>query len=317
MKSTEIFVGIDVSKETLDVFILGKDHKLSLPNDATGYKELCKILKKAAPSIVVLEATGGLEKRPASWMASEGLPVTVVNPRQVRRYAQAHNILAKTDGIDAQVLAHFAKDMKPKIRYVVDADRERLRALHTRRTQLVNEKTRQINQRSRAYCDEVLPSYDAIIRALDKELADIDTRIDQIINDNAEWRNKTALLKSMKGIGTESARTILTHLPELGRLDRRQIASLAGLAPFNNDSGQYIGKRSVKGGRGAVRKSLYMASLSAVRHNQAISEYYNRLRAKGKPQKVARVACMRKMLTILNAMVKENSVFQVQMACAA
>ena len=312
--TTEIFVGIDVSKDTLDIFITGKDKQLHLSNDVDGYKKLCRYLKKLSPKIIVLEGTGGLEKCAASWMSLEGLPVAIVNPRQVRRYAQAHNILAKTDRIDAQVLAGFAKDIAPEARYVVDKERDLLRALHTRRTQLIKQRTQQINQRSRAFTSEVLPSYDTIIRAIEKELEGIETRIDQIIGNSLEWREKTELLKSMKGIGNESARTMLAYMPELGQLNRRQIASLAGLAPFNNDSGQYRGKRSIKGGRGQVRKTLYMATLSAVKYNPTIQRFYNNLKNKGKPEKVARTACMRKMLIILNAMIKNKSVFQPKIA---
>lgn len=312
--TTEIFVGIDVSKDTLDIFITGKDKQLHLSNDVDGYKKLCRYLKKLSPKIIVLEGTGGLEKCAASWMSLEGLPVAIVNPRQVRRYAQAHNILAKTDRIDAQVLAGFAKDIAPEARYVVDKERDLLRALHTRRTQLIKQRTQQINQRSRAFTSEVLPSYDTIIRAIEKELEGIETRIDQIIGNSLEWREKTELLKSMKGIGNESARTMLAYMPELGQLNRRQIASLAGLAPFNNDSGQYRDKRSIKGGRGQVRKTLYMATLSAVKYNPTIQRFYNNLKNKGKPEKVARTACMRKMLIILNAMIKNKSVFQPKIA---
>ena len=312
--TTEIFVGIDVSKDTLDIFITGKDKQLHLSNDVNGYKKLCQYLKKLSPKIIVLEGTGGLEKCAASWMSLEGFPVAIVNPRQVRRYAQAHNILAKTDRIDAQVIAGFAKDIAPEARYVVDKERDRLRALLTRRAQLIKQRTQQINQRSRVFSSEVLPSYDKIIRAIDKELKDIETRVDQIIENSLEWREKAEIIKSMKGIGTESARTMLAYLPELGQLNRRQIASLAGLAPFNNDSGRFRGKRSIKGGRGQVRKTLYMATLSAVIHNPIIRNFYNNLKNKGKKEKVARTACMRKMLTILNAMIKNNCVFQLEIA---
>ncbi len=312
--TAEIFVGIDVSKETLDIFITGKDKHLRMSNDVDGYKKICRYLKKLSPKIIVLEGTGGLERRAASWMSIEGFPVAIVNPRQVRRYAQAHNILAKTDRIDAKVLAGFAKDIKPEARYVADEERDLLRALHTRRNQLIKQRTQQINQRSRALTSKVLPSYDAIIRAIEKELEEIETRIDQIINNSLEWREKTELLKSMKGIGAESAHTMLAYLPELGQLNRREIASLAGLAPFNNDSGQYRGKRSIKGGRCQVRNVLYMATLSAVKYNPTIRRFYNNLKNNGKKEKVARTACMRKMLTILNAMVRNNCAFQLNLA---
>lgn len=317
MKTTstaEIFVGIDVSKDTLDIFITGKDKQLHLSNDVDGYKKLCRNLKKLSPKIIVLEGTGGLERCAASWMSLEGLPVAIVNPCQVRRYAQAHNILAKTDRIDAQIIAKFAKDILPEARYVVDKERDRLRALHTRRSQLIKERTRQINQRSRAFSSEVLPSYDTIIRAINKELENIEKRINQIIDNSLEYREKIKILKSMKGIGTQTARTMLAYLPELGLLNRYQIASLAGLAPFNNDSGKYRGKRSIKGGRSQVRKTLYMATLSATRHNPRIRDFYNHLKNKGKLEKVARTACMRKMLIILNAMIKDKCVFQPEMA---
>lgn len=317
MKTTstaEIFVGIDVSKDSLDVFITGKNKQLHLSNDINGCKILCRHLKKLSPKVIVLEGTGGLEKCAASWMSLKGFPVAIVNPRQVRRYAQAHNILAKTDRIDAKVLAGFAKDIAPEARYVVDKERDRLRALLTRRDQLIKQRIQQKNQRSRVFTSEVLPSYDKIIRAIEKELDDIETRIDQIIKNSLEWREKTELLKSMKGIGTETARAMLAYLPELGQLNRRQIASLAGLAPFNNDSGQYRGKRSIKGGRGQVRKPLYMATLSAVIHNPTIRKFYKKLKNKGKLEKVVRTACMRKMLIILNAMVKNNCKFRPETA---
>ena len=312
--TTEIFVGIDVSKDTLDVFVLGKNKLLHLSNNVDGYKKLSRYLKKQAPEIIVLEATGGLEKRAASWLSQEDFPVAVVNPRQVRRYAQAHNIIAKTDRIDAKVLAKFAKDIAPEARYVVDKERDRLRALYTRRNQLINERTRQMNQRSRALSSEVLPSYDTIIRAIDKELKDIETRIDQTIEDSPEWRKKMELLLTMPGIGKESARSLLAFAPELGLIKRGPAASLMGVAPFNNDSGQFHGKRSIQGGRGQVRKILYMATLSAVRHNPTIRSFYNRLKSKGKPEKVVRTACMRKMLVILNAMIRDNRTFQMKIA---
>jgi transposase len=312
--TTEIFVGIDVSKDTLDIFITGKDKQLHLSNDDNGYKKLCRHLKKLSPKIIVLEGTGGLEKCAASWMSLEGLPVAIVNPLQVRRYAQSHNILAKTDSIDAKVLAGFAKDIAPEARYVVDKERDLLRALLTRRDQLIKQRTQQMNQRSRAFASEVLPSYDKIIRFIDKEQKDIERRVDQIIENSLEWREKTEVLKSMKGIGTETARTMLAYLPELGQLNRRQIASLAGLAPFNNDSGRFRGKRSIKGGRGQVRKTLYMATLSAAIHNPTIRDFYKNLKNKGKKEKVARTACMRKMLIILNAMIRNNCIFQPEIA---
>ncbi|MFH0766455.1 MAG: IS110 family transposase [Calditrichota bacterium] len=307
---TECYVGIDVSKDHLDVFISNKDQWLQVNNDPDGCRQLGDTLKSLAPQLIVLEGTGGLEKRAAAWLASENLTVAIVNPRQVRRYAQAHNILAKTDRIDAQILAKFAHDVKPKACYVADEERDRLRAWHTRRAQLIKERTQQLNQRARASFPEIIASCDAVIQFLENELASIEKQIDQIIKNNPEYAEKATILKSMKGIGVECARVLLAALPELGRLNRREIASLTGLAPFNNDSGLFHGKRSIQGGRGEIRKILYMATLTAVRFNPVIRNFYNRLKNQGKKEKVARVACMRKMLTILNAMIKNQDAFQ-------
>lgn len=306
MEVSLIFVGIDVSKAQLDVAIRPSGEKQSFANDKVGIKALVKWLAQIAPTLIVLEATGGYERQVMRAVVSADLPAVVVNPRQVRDFAKATGQLAKTDSIDAGVLAHFAEAVRPQLRPLPDAVTLELRALTARRRYIlatIGAEKNRLEMTSKA----VRKSIDAHIRWLEQDLERANNNLDQAIEQSPIWKENEDLLRSAKGIGPVTSRTLLAELPELGTLDRRQIAALVGVAPFNRDSGSLKGRRSIWGGRAPVRCALYMATLVATRRNPVIRDFYNRLIAKGKLFKVALVACMRKLLTILNSMIKHKS----------
>jgi len=307
------FVGIDIAKGHLDIAVRPGGEVRTIANDEACMLELITWLQEIQPEIVVMEATGGLEVEVAGRLATAGLPVAVVNPRQVRDFARSTGKLAKTDRLDAQVLAHFAEAVRPEVRYVPDEQSRRLQALVARRRQLVEMLVAEKN-RAHASHKSVLARVKEHIAWLEKELDDLDQDLGQSIRESPIWREKDDLLRSVPGIGPATSSVLLASLPELGTLNRKKIAALVGVAPFNRDSGNMYGKRSVWGGRAHVRSMLYMATLTATRFNPVIKKFYERLIEAGKETKVALTACMRKLLTILNAILRHNQPWRCQPA---
>lgn len=306
MKKTDVFAGIDVSKDSLDVAAYPGGESWRVDNSEEGIKELLRLLKKASPSLVVFEATGGLEVKAASSLAAEGLAVAVVNPRQVRDFAKATGRLAKTDALDASVIAHFAEAVKPEVRPLKSEQEQELSDLIARRTQVIQMLVAEKNRLGRTGNKRIRKELKEHIAWLERRLKKTDKDIESAIKDSPVWRVKDDLLRSVPGVGKVLSMALLAKMPELGRLDRRQAAALAGVAPLNRDSGLYKGRRSVWGGRADVRTALYMATLSAVRYNPVIRVFYRRLKDQGKKPKVALTACMRKLIVMLNAMMKNN-----------
>jgi len=304
MADAKRFVGIDVAKAQLDVALGPDGESFAVANDERGINAL---LKRLEPSdLVIIEATGGLEVLVASALATAGIGVAVVNPRQVRDFARATGRLAKTDALDAQVLVRFGAAVKPQVRALPDAQAQALEALVNRRRQLVEMLTAEKNRRANSP-KVIHKSIDEHIRWLEKRLAGFDDELAGLVRATPIWRERDELLRSVPGVGPVLATTLLAHLPELGALNRKQIAALAGLAPFNRDSGKLRGSRCIWGGRAQVRRVLYMAVVSAVRSNPVIKNFYAQLRARGKYPKSALTACMRKLLVILNAMLHNKT----------
>ena len=305
MEGEPRFVGIDVSKAQLDVAVRPTGKRWVLPYDETGIEGLIPQIVDLEPALVLLEATGGLELPLVAALAAAALPVVVVNPRQVRDFAKATGTLAKTDTLDAGVLAHFADAVRPEVRPLKDAETQVLNSLTARRHQVMTMLVSEKNRLGTAI-GAVSPRIEAHIAWLEQELSDLDKGLRQTLRQSPVWREKDDLLRTVPGVGPQLSLTLLAHLPELGTLDRKQIAALVGVAPYNRDSGTRRGKRAVWGGRSRVRAVLYMGALVASRHNPAIRDFYQRLLAAGKPKKVALVASMRKLLVILNAMLKHG-----------
>lgn len=303
-------IGIDVSKKSLDVAARGADLKLDrVDNDESGHAVLIEALRHIGDvTLVVLEATGGYETPVAAALASEKIPVAVVNPRQVRDFAKGVGKLAKNDQIDAGVLAHFAEVVRPAAQPMPDEQQLELAALVTRRRQFVDMRSMEKNRRSlmQNRSSKVRGSIDDHIEYLDQRVAELDEDIDGLIKRSSLWKANDDLLSAVPGIGDVTKRTLAALLPELGKLNRRQMAALVGLAPFARDSGDAKGRRMILGGRAPVRGVLYMATVTAITRNPIIAAHYARLIAAGKKAKVALVACMRKLLTILNAMVRDQ-----------
>ena len=305
MTRVQVFVGIDVSKAQLDV-ALRPEGRFAAPNTEVGIAQVLTRLQAVSPTLVVLEATGGLEIPLTGALAAAGMPVVVVNPRQVRDFAKATGKLAKTDALDAQTLAHFAEVMRPEPRPLPDEQTQTLAALLTRRRQLVEMLTAEKNRLASARTP-VRKSLRTHITWLERELSHTDSDLAHAIRESPVWREKEELLQSTPGVGPVVTTTLLANLPELGTLTAKQIAALVGVAPFNRDSGTLRGTRTVWGGRAQVRAVLYMGTLVATRFNPVIRAFYQRLCAAGKPKKVALTACMRKLLIILNAMLKHRT----------
>jgi len=303
MSQEPIYFGIDVSKERIDIAARPTGTSWSVSYDSDGVDDLVAQLKDLKPAGVITESTGGLELPLVAALAASSLPVAVVNPRQVRDFAKSTGQLAKTDRLDAQVLAHFGEAVRPPIRPLRDADTQALGAVLARRWQVMGILVAEKNRMRRAAA-EVRPSIEAHIGWLEQELDDLDTDLRQRIQSSPAWREKDDLLRSVPGVGPQVSLTLLAYLPELGKLNRKQIAALVGVAPFNRDSGPYRGKRSVWGGRAMVRKTLYMGALVATRFNPVLSEFYRRLLDAGKPKMVALTAYARKLLNILNCMAR-------------
>ena len=305
MTSAQVFVGIDVSKAQLDI-ALRPEGRFAASNDDAGFAQVIKRLRAVPPALVVLEATGGLEVPLTGALAAAGVPVVVVNPRHVRDFAKAAGKLAKTDALDAQTLAHFAEVMRPEARPLPDEQTQTLAAILTRRRQLVEMLTAEKNRLASAR-KPVRTSLRTHIAWLERALSHTDRDLAYAIRKSPVWREKEELLQSTPGVGPVLTTTLLANLPELSTVTAKQIAALVGVAPFNRDSGTLRGKRTVWGGRAQVRAVLYMGTLVATRFNPVIRAFYQRLCAAGKAKKVALTACMRKLLIILNAMLKHRT----------
>lgn len=307
MDSASTVVGIDVAKEKVDVCRLPQNTKLVVA--CADYPALAKQLLQMNPALVVIEASGGYERPLVAALAELDLPVAVVNPAHVRHYARGIGFKAKTDAIDAYVLARYGQDAKPAPNASGHGVDDEIRDLLARRRQLVAMRVAEKNRAKQAASKRIQRSIERILKPVEKELAELDREIDEYFKNSPEWSERKEILTSVPGVGDGTARTLLTDLPELGSLTREKVAALVGLAPMNRDSGKYRGARRICGGRHVVRSSLYMAGLSARRYNPSIKAFYDRLRAAGKPYKVAMAACMRKLIVLLNALVKEKTKF--------
>jgi transposase len=310
MKTT-VFIGIDVSKRHLDVALPQGIERVS--NDPEGVESLAVKLNKAAPALVVLEATGGYETALVLALQRASVPVAVVNPRQARDFARAQGRLAKTDGIDARVLARFGEAMRPAPLPPIDASREALAGLVARRRQLIEALIAERNHLEHASA-AVTAWIDQHIVMLRGQLAQVDAAIAATVEADHALAHRQAILTSVDGVGSATAAVLLAELPELGRIEHKQLSALIGVAPINHDSGQFRGQRHIAGGRASVRCALYMATLNAVRHNDTLHIFYRRLRDAGKPAKVALIAAMRKLATILNALVRDDRLWQPALA---
>jgi len=304
-----IVVGIDVSKDRLDVSVQPAGTVLSYGRDAAGIELLIGTLAPLAPQLVAVEATGGFETVVVASLAAAGLPVVVVNPAQVRSFAGALGKRAKTDRIDAAVIARFAAATKPTVRPLPDAATQALADLVTRRRQIIQMIVAE-GQREKRASVRARKSIQRLLKSLRAELSEIDGEIDESVRGSPIWREKEDLLASVPGVGSGTARTMLAELPELGTLNRRQIAALAGLAPFTRQSGKWRGKSFIGGGRASVRTALFMAAMTAMRCNPVLRAFHHRLRAAGKPKMVALIAVARKLLTVLNAILRDNRKWQ-------
>jgi transposase len=306
----DVYVGIDVSKDSLDVHVRPGGEAFSIASDAEGVAALIERLRGFGPSLVALEATGGFETVAAGAMASAGLPVVVVNPSQVRAFAQALGQRAKTDPIDAMVIARFAEATRPVVRALPDEEVRLLSDLVARRRQIVQMLVAERQRLARALEPRLKKSLGRLIRALQKELAQIDGDIDQAVRASPIWRRNEDLLQSVPGVGKIVARTLMAELPELGTLNRREAAAITGLAPFTQTSGRWRGKSFTSGGRASVRSVLFLASLSAARHNPQLKAFHQRLIAAGKPKMVALIAVARKLVILLNAILRDQKPWQ-------
>ena len=305
-----VFVGIDVSKDRLDIHVRPSGQAFVVTRDGKGLHELVERLRGVDPSLIAVEATGGFETVVAAAIAGAQLPLAVVNPAQVRHFAQAVGKRAKTDPIDAAVIARFAEAVKPEPRGLPDEAARLLAELVSRRTQIIEMLVAERQREKRASAERVRKSLSRHIRVLEKELPEVDRDIDTIVRGSPVWRAKEDLLITFPGVARIITRNVLADLPELGRLTRREIASLVGVAPFTRQSGKWKGKSMIGGGRPSVRSALYMAALSAIRCNPVMREFYQGLLARGKPKMVALIAVARKILTILNAMIRDNRPWQ-------
>jgi len=305
MEVSPVFAGVDVSKVRLDIALTESNETWSVSNTADGITQLVGRLCEVRPSLVVMEATGGFEVPAAAALAAAEIPVVIANPRQVRDFAKATGQLAKTDAIDAHILALFAERVRPQVRPLPDEDARALDAIVGRRRQIIDMITAENNRLGFAL-PAVQKGIEKHIRWLERQLSDVDSDLDGLIRKSPVWQAKSDLLRDVPGVGPNLARTLIAELPELGRLSNKQIAALVGVAPLARDSGLFRGRRMVWGGRASVRSALYMSILSATKWNPVIRVFYQRLRSQGKPPKVAMVACMRKLLTILNAIIRDS-----------
>ena len=313
MTSSPLFVGIDVAKAALEMALRPSDQLWQVLYDDAHVEALVAQLSELSPTLIVVEATGGLERTLVAALVAARLPVVVINPRLARDFAKATGRLAKTDRIDAQVLAHYGEAIRPSLRPLPDADTQQLRALVDRRRQLMGmmsaEQSR-LNTSPARICDSI--AYH--LTWLRQQVASLDDDLDGMLKASPLWLERDAILQSTPGVGPILSRTLMSQLPELGNLNRKEIAALVGVAPFNRDSGTWRGRRTIWGGRATVRAVLYMSTLVATRYNPVIREFYESLLAVGKVKKVALIACMRKLLTILNAMIKNQQRWKLRVA---
>jgi len=313
MTETKKWVGIDVSGSELVVGVYPSAEISSFSNEQLGVDKLIKFVKVIAPALIVLEATGGIETLVATELYNAGMPVRIVNPRQVRDFAKSLGMLAKTDAIDAVVIARYGEAVKPQARPMASEEEIALKELTARRRQLIDMLVQEKNRYSRAG-KNIKPEIEKHIKWLEKRLKDMDTDLSEAVKNSPRCAEKENILRSVPGVGRVLSATLLADMPELGSLNRREIAALAGVAPFNRDSGMFRGHRTVWGGRGKVRRMLYMGVISAIRSNSVIKAFYQRLIGNGKKPKVALTACMRKLLVILNAMIKHKQVWSISVA---
>ena len=304
-------IGIDIAKKQFDMHLLKQNKDMWLPNDADGISKCVQLCREAKPELIVMEATGGYEGLLAGHLQAEGFAVAVVNPRRIRDFARAVGQIAKTDKLDARIIAQFADTLEPMPQERIDDNSRKLKALVARRKQLLDMRVAESNRMEHAIDKEVKRSIEAIVKAIESQINKIDRQIDDWIQKMPELKQRSEKLQSVPGIGPTTAHMLVTELPELGKLNRRQIASLVGVAPINRDSGIFRGKRMTGGGRRNVRSRLFMPTLVAVRHNPVLKRYYLRLVEKeGKCKMVAVVAAMRKLLCIMNTMLKKNQNWQ-------
>ncbi len=314
MEKTQVFAGVDVSKGTLDIAFRPDGKSMTVDNNDEGIKKLCKRFKKLSPELIVLEATGGLEVLAASILVSKGFSVAVVNPRQIRDFAKATGKLAKTDALDAEVIAHFAEVIKPEVRPLKDEAEQGLAELIARRTQVIQMLVAEKNRLCRTGGKRIRKELKEHIEWLERRLKKMDKDIESAIKESPVWMVKDDLLRSVPGVGKVLSMALLAKMPELGSLNSKQIAALAGVAPINRDSGKFRGSRRIWGGRADVRTALYMSTLTAVRCNPVIRDHYMQLKERGKKPKVALTACMRKLIVMLNAMMKNNEPWHYECA---
>lgn len=306
------FVGIDVAKSRLDIHVRQDGRRFSTSNDTKGYREIIKNLPEPRTCLIVMEATGDYQRSVAEALVDAGHYVAVANPRQVRDFARALGILAKTDKLDAEVLSRYAEQVRPRTITKTPEKQAQIAALVARRRQLVALRTAEKNRLTSTLPKSVRKSLKQVIQCLDKQIVTIDHEIQTLVDSDDDWNDKAELLVSVPGVGPITVASLLAELPELGHLNRQEIAALVGVAPFNRDSGQFRGTRSIFGGRASVRCALYMAALSARRHNPTIRTFADRLASQGKPPKVIITACIRKLLVILNTMLKNNTPWNPQ-----
>lgn len=304
--ASNVFVGIDVSKNKLDVWLKPDDNYFSVLTDSEGLNTLVERMRQCDPQIIVIEATGGYENPVMTALAEQELPLILINPRQIRDFAKAMGKLAKTDRLDAETIAHFAQTIQPAPKKLPSKEQQELKEMLSRRQQLVSMLTMEENRLNVA-STKIKRQISANIESLNKQLRDIDKDLDDFINNNSTLKQKADIVKSVPGVGPAVTKTLISHLPELGTLNRKQISALVGVAPLNRDSGRFRGKRKIWGGRKKIRSQLYMAALVATRHNPVIRSFYQRLIESGKESKVALTACMRKLLVILNSMVTHGT----------
>lgn len=306
--------GIDVAKQSFQACLMAPGqvslHNASFAYDDAGLQQLKALLQQHRVRLVVLEATGGLERRLIADLSAAGVEVVRVNPRQARDFAKALGRLAKTDKVDAHTLALLAQVLRPTAKPLPSDEQQRLADLSRRRQQLIVMRTMELNRQQQATLPEIQHDIQLVIKAFDKRLAKLEKQIEDLIDSNSTWTTNTQILDSVPGIGSDTAHGLLAHLPELGRLNRREIGALAGLAPFNFESGGFAGQRHIWGGRAPARCLLYMATLTAIRCNPRIKAFYDRLIASGKLAKVALTACMHKLLVILNSMIRTQTFWE-------
>ena len=306
IQSEGLFWGVDVASDKLDLACHGAAKVRSFENSAEGIEQLLVEVRPRPAALIVVEATGGYEVPLLAALAEAGLPVVRINPRQLRCFATALGELAKTDTIDARMIARLAHDVRPEVRPLPTKDQRRFADLAARRRQLVALRTAELNRRKKTSQPELVTSIDAVLAVLQEQIALLDRQLAELIATDEHWQQRDKILQSTPGVAAVTSHVLLADLPELGQLEHKQIAKLVGLAPLNRDSGKLRGRRTIVAGRGTVRTALYMAALSASRFNPPIRRFYQTLRQAGKPFKVAIVACMRKLLTILNAMIRDN-----------